>query len=325
MHPGDGDNGQYSGDTYSNILNGNYQDICHTFEYNPAEYGDQYLDVETNKQRVKITTTSYSGPITKIRVYNRNAATGDNQTRLIDKSLTILKEGLALNINGSQEYIFTGNEDGFYGNTDPDFMELLVSIPGTETESQEILPLVKIGDDDVYTLTEAVKKIRFTDTGNVTNDYQDEENLEQLFTVAEGSRIRISGSVATENNYDYLRIFDGPTSESSMFINGEIDSADPVEIDYTSTGNNVFFQFESDGSWTNTGWNLIIEIINTEEPTVSYIDTWTTSPTGYGTGLGLTSWLLKINDTIGIYNIGLWMGSYKINTNRNIKLCKNSN
>merc|ERR1711871_1357302 len=111
LWPNNGEDGQYSTDGNSNILDGNYTNHNHSFESPPSPNSSR-------RQRVKVTGTTKE--IKTIRIYNRYDS---NQDRLIGKSLTVTKGGVSQTINGAETYIFTGDETGFTQSNTPPYME----------------------------------------------------------------------------------------------------------------------------------------------------------------------------------------------------------
>ena len=92
-------------------------------------------------------------------------------------------------------------------------------------------------------------------TGNYTNSRAGYVRLE----AAEGCKWTISGTVDTENNYDWVSIYNG----TSVTPSGTYNSGMAVRwmgrnqtVTYTSTSNVIFVCFRSDGSTVYTGFDL---------------------------------------------------------------------
>ena len=107
----------------------------------------------------------------------------------------------------------------------------------------------------------------FTDSGGTDSNYSDNEKFLARITGPVGSTMKITGTIETEANYDYITIYDGDTPASNNAFDGFKDTsgfhgsktildADALE----STSNHIFFKFTSDGSQTRTGWRLTIEV-----------------------------------------------------------------
>ncbi|MDO7847794.1 T9SS type A sorting domain-containing protein [Hymenobacter sp. M29] len=95
------------------------------------------------------------------------------------------------------------------------------------------------------------------DSGGPNGNYSNNENLTTVITPATaGSKVVLTFSAFDlENNYDYLRIYDGPTASSTL-IGAFTGTANPgsVNASATNTTGQLTLVFTSDGSGTPTGF-----------------------------------------------------------------------
>ncbi|MEL6671476.1 MAG: gliding motility-associated C-terminal domain-containing protein [Bacteroidota bacterium] len=119
-----------------------------------------------------------------------------------------------------------------------------------------------------------------SDAGGVTGHYDHEENL--IFTICVPGAESVSlqfGSFCTEQDFDILRIFDGPDTLSAQ-IGGDYSGTDaPPAI--LSSGNCLTIHFRSDKNVTCTGWFARWEA-ETRLPTLSSLQLLDSLP-GCGT------------------------------------------
>ncbi|XP_078667406.1 bone morphogenetic protein 1-like [Branchiostoma floridae x Branchiostoma belcheri] len=89
---------------------------------------------------------------------------------------------------------------------------------------------------------------------NYPSNYGNDENCEWLITAPEGSIIRLTfGSFNTEENYDFLDIYDGASDSAAVIqrLTGQ-QSVSPV----ISTSNSMFLRFTSDDIYTRQGFQF---------------------------------------------------------------------
>ena len=94
---------------------------------------------------------------------------------------------------------------------------------------------------------------------NYPDDYEHSKDCE--ITVRFHKRVRITFldfqvEQSTSCGYDYLTIFDGPTSSSSQIGSKLCGIQDPVPAPIQSTGNSMTLIFHTDGSVTRSGFKL---------------------------------------------------------------------
>lgn len=93
---------------------------------------------------------------------------------------------------------------------------------------------------------------RFTDTGEEIGGYKNNENY--TFTIAPtgASSVKLTfESFSTEASYDFLRIYDGPTTASTLLGTYSGTTLPPV---ITSSGGSLTIRFTSDNATTKPGW-----------------------------------------------------------------------
>lgn len=95
----------------------------------------------------------------------------------------------------------------------------------------------------------------FYDSGGSSGSYGNNQNRTTTFC-ADSGHVRIDfSSFSVENGYDYLYIYDGPTTGSPLAyqLTGVGSGANMPPI-IVSTGQCITFRFTSDGSTTSSGW-----------------------------------------------------------------------
>ncbi|NLA25069.1 MAG: hypothetical protein GX879_08900, partial [Bacteroidales bacterium] len=106
---------------------------------------------------------------------------------------------------------------------------------------------------------------KFFDSGGSSKNYSNSENKTMTFYSNSGSRLKFDFiEFKTENGWDVLYVYDGPTSDYPL-IKSLSGSNLPPTIE--STGTSLCFKFISDGSTTNNGWEADISCFGTALPT----------------------------------------------------------
>jgi len=91
----------------------------------------------------------------------------------------------------------------------------------------------------------------FFDSGGVSSNYTDNESYVKTFCSDNGQNLRFDFTdFNIQHTYDYLRIYDGPNTSSTLI--GTYTTEVPVTIISSSTC--LTFKFESDVITTSTGW-----------------------------------------------------------------------
>jgi hypothetical protein len=112
------------------------------------------------------------------------------------------------------------------------------------------------------------------DSGGPYGDYYDDENY--FFTIAPDNASMVSVDFIffdLENNYDYLYVYDGYDTNSTL-LGSFTGSSLPTKI--TSSSSALTLKFISDGATTNAGWGIIYNCLDdTIAPTTSFsVNAW---------------------------------------------------
>jgi uncharacterized repeat protein (TIGR02543 family) len=99
-----------------------------------------------------------------------------------------------------------------------------------------------------------------------------------VITAPAGKRLQVSGTITTEQNYDCLTIYDcaEANDEKRLFYGSSNPSYAPTGIGFiASTGNILTLRFNSDGSGTNDGLDLFVDVFDPNAQQVISIETAT--------------------------------------------------
>lgn len=80
-----------------------------------------------------------------------------------------------------------------------------------------------------------------------------------------GYVLQITGTVKTDSYYDFLTIYDGEISASTLLLNRKCGSSDADIETLTSTNNVVTLYFETDGSYLGDGLDLLVALVPSSE------------------------------------------------------------
>jgi hypothetical protein len=94
------------------------------------------------------------------------------------------------------------------------------------------------------------------DHGGPNGGYTNNVNGYLRVTVPEGYVMNINGPVYTENNYDYVYIYDGMNTSATRL--GAYCGS--YTVNTTTTGNVAFFRFSSDGGVQYDGFNFTVTV-----------------------------------------------------------------
>ena len=95
---------------------------------------------------------------------------------------------------------------------------------------------------------------------NYPNNYPDGQDCSWGITVPDGFLVKVEFShFNTESSYDNLRIYDGPSSWSSLLVTLTGDLSTPREV--ISTGSSLWFNFRSDGSFSRSGFEATFSAV----------------------------------------------------------------
>lgn len=151
----------------------------------------------------------------------------------------------------------------------------------------------------------------FYDSGGSGGNYLASESYTKTFTASAGSCVSYTFSAfSTESGYDYLYVYDGPTTASPLI--GTY-SGSTLPPNYTASGNSLTFRFTSDGSSQYAGWTATVSCANAcsgaptagiaaASPTAQCGNfTTTLTLSGSTTGCGITYQWYHSNAAAGTY------------------------
>ncbi|MFZ4928754.1 M12 family metallo-peptidase [Chryseobacterium sp. Mn2064] len=121
--------------------------------------------------------------------------------------------------------------------------------------------------------------VQFTDTGGTTGQYKDNEEIVKTFYPTSGSTMTMNFTeFDLEQGYDFMFIYNGPSTSSPLFANGNNLTGNTIPGPFTSTDPSgaITVRFVSDGGVTANGWNvnfgcsvLAVEDVNIKNNTVN--------------------------------------------------------
>lgn len=115
--------------------------------------------------------------------------------------------------------------------------------------------------------------VQFTDTGGTTGQYGDNEEIVKTFYPTSGSAMTMNFTAFDlEQGYDFMYIYNGPSTASPLFANGNNLTGTTVPGPFTSTDPSgaITVRFVSDGGVTGNGWNVnfLCNVLAVEESSV---------------------------------------------------------
>lgn len=121
--------------------------------------------------------------------------------------------------------------------------------------------------------------IPFTDTGGSNANYGNNEEIVKTFYPTSGSSLTLTFTeFGTEQGYDFMYIYNGPSTSSPLFANGNNLSGNIVPGPFTSTDPSgaITVKFVSDPAENGTGWKagfscavLGVEDVNVKNAAIS--------------------------------------------------------
>ncbi len=119
----------------------------------------------------------------------------------------------------------------------------------------------------------------FYDSGGLNGNYSDNENITTVISDPNGGNVTVTFlSFNLESNFDFLRVFDGPDTNSNLL--GVFDGITiPGPFTSTHDSGNLTFVFTSDGSITRSGWDAVAFCESTSCPRPTTIFTTNVAPT----------------------------------------------
>lgn len=118
----------------------------------------------------------------------------------------------------------------------------------------------------------------FTDTGGTTANYGDNQTIVKTFYPSSGALTMNFTEFGLEQDYDFMYIYNGPSTSSPMFANGNGLTGSTLPGTFTSThpSGAITVKFESDPAENDIGWKanfscavLAIEDVNTKDNAIN--------------------------------------------------------
>ncbi|MDW8015120.1 MAG: CUB domain-containing protein [Bacteroidia bacterium] len=110
---------------------------------------------------------------------------------------------------------------------------------------------------------------QFYDSGGPLYDYGDSEDQIITFLVQSSQQIRVEFTeFDLEQGYDYLEVYDGPSTTDPMIGSYTGGGLPPVIL---SSGNALTFRFQSDGSITRAGWQALVSCFGCGAPVIEVL------------------------------------------------------
>ncbi|WP_345208237.1 T9SS type A sorting domain-containing protein [Chryseobacterium ginsengisoli] len=119
---------------------------------------------------------------------------------------------------------------------------------------------------------------QFTDTGGTTANYGDSQTIVKTFYPSSGSLTMNFTEFGLEQDYDFMYIYNGPSTSSPMFANGNALTGTTLPGTFTSThpSGAITVRFVSDPAVNDIGWKanfscavLAVEDVNTKDNSVN--------------------------------------------------------
>ncbi|PQA91926.1 zinc metalloprotease [Chryseobacterium shigense] len=111
----------------------------------------------------------------------------------------------------------------------------------------------------------------FTDTGGQTAGYENNETIVKTFYPSSGALTMNFTEFALEQDYDFMSIYNGPSTASPVFANGNNLTGSTIPGPFTSTHSSgaITVKFVSDPGVTDNGWkvNFSCNVLGIDEVT----------------------------------------------------------
>ncbi|MBQ6082745.1 MAG: carboxypeptidase regulatory-like domain-containing protein [Bacteroidales bacterium] len=256
-------------------------DDQYSFVYSQLPGGDFHRPIKAGTYNVRITKNGY-------QPYETQVTVADNQTVTINAEMVAL-EGLvadfvadvtAVSVGGSvhftdnswgaqitnwdwefeggtpatstaQNPTVTYNEAGTFG------VRLTVTNAAGETNTKYMPNYISASESyNMQNGTITTCDAMFYDDGGPNSNYGNNKNLTMTFMPAsEGGIIEVTfQSFETENNYDFLYIYDGTSTSAPQIGNGYSGGSNPGTVTATNSEGALTFRFTSDSSVNKEGW-----------------------------------------------------------------------
>gem|GEM_PF-5841539 len=116
-----------------------------------------------------------------------------------------------------------------------------------------------VSDVVEYTIAQDVTSFNIYDDGWAEVNYSDGCDGTVVLTAPTGCKLMLTGSVTSEDSYDYLKVWDGTSDEGEPAL--EVSGTASVNT-FTSTGRCIRVNFSSDGGVNKAGLNLTVTVID---------------------------------------------------------------
>lgn len=121
--------------------------------------------------------------------------------------------------------------------------------------------------------------ILFTDSGGQAGNYGDNETIVKTFYPTSGNSLTMSFTeFALEQGYDFMYVYNGPSTSSPLFANGNSLTGNSLPGTFTSTHSSgaITVRFVSDPAENESGWKanfscavLAVEDVNTKDNSIN--------------------------------------------------------
>jgi hypothetical protein len=116
-----------------------------------------------------------------------------------------------------------------------------------------------VSDVVEYTIAQDVTSFNIYDDGGSESNYSDNCNGTVILTAPDGCKLQLTGSIISESNCDYLKVWDGTSDEGDPAL--KVSGTASVNT-FTSTGRCIRVNFSSDGGANKAGLNLTVTVID---------------------------------------------------------------
>lgn len=160
---------------------------------------------------------------------------------------------------------------------------------------------------------------KFYDSAGSTGDYASNESFTKTFTPSSENAMLAFNftSFVTESGYDYLYIYNGPTTSSPQIAGSPFHgTTSPGTVVSTHETGAITFRFTTDGSGVRAGWAASFEcILMNEPPTCAGNPTPANNATGFNAA-GTLTWDLLMSATS--YDVYIGEGSLPAEPTANV-------
>lgn len=148
-----------------------------------------------------------------------------------------------------------------------------------------------------YVISQGVTSFNVYDDGGLEGDYSNSYDGTIVLIAPEGCYLKLTGSVVTEDNYDYFKVWDGSNSigQAKVTLSGNNPEIEPI----TSTGRSLTLNFSSDGSRNYAGLNLTVKVIDPNA--VSTFSVTINNGTGGYVGINSSEQEFEEDDNVKLY------------------------